>query len=75
MKYNKSYWRVDAQYQTIQHVNNVSDTAPVGVWIHTIGKPYAYFESESAAKAVLKAILQTEINRMDGMIKEIDNVD
>lgn len=65
--FNKSYWRVDAEYQTLQHVHNVSDQAPVGVWIPTIGNPYAYFNTEVEAKNALRKILSDEIERLEAV--------
>jgi len=69
INYNKSYWRVDAEYQTLKHVVNVSDQAPVGVWITALGQPYIYFENEDDAKEVFKVTIQNEIKRLQSLIE------
>lgn len=67
--YNKSYWRVDVEYETIKYVTDVSDQAPVGVWIPAIGQPYAYVETEQEAKAALKSALSNEVERLNKLIE------
>lgn len=70
-RHTKSYWRVDAEYETVEYVENVSDKAPVSVWIQTIGKPYAYVETEQEAKQILKNTLLAEINRLNKRVEEL----
>lgn len=59
--FRNTYWRVDSEYLTLELAENVSDAAPVGQWIQTIGNPYAYFMSREQAVVVLKDVIDRKI--------------
>lgn len=73
--FGNSYWRVCAEYLTLELAENVSDAAPVGQWIPSLmgGDDYAYFQSKDFAKQTLQGVIKRRIRELEYKLKELDN--
>lgn len=76
MEAMNTYWRVCAEYLTVELVNNVRDDAPIGQWIPALysGEPYAYFQSKEFAKETLKDVIKHRMASLEYKLTELEKM-